>query len=68
MAVDLKWKGDELFLGATKMAEVRTRAAGIEYDYVIGPTDHVSEPYQDKEDARQDCYDHVRRLLKKAGA
>lgn len=64
----LNWKGDELFLGATKMAEVRTRAEGLEYDYVIGPKDHVSEPYQDKDDAKQDCERHVRDLLAKAGA
>jgi hypothetical protein len=66
--VTLKWKGDELCLGATKMAEVRTRADGLEYDYVLGPEDHVSEPYQDKEDCRQDCMRHVRDLLAKAGA
>jgi hypothetical protein len=66
--VALKWKGDELYLGATKMAEVRTRAEGLEYDYTIGPEDHVSEPYQDKEDAKQDCMRNVRDLLSKAGA
>lgn len=68
MAAQLKWKGDELFLGTTKMAEVRTRAEGIEYDYVLGPKDFVSEPYQSKDDARQDCWLHVCRLMKKAGA
>jgi hypothetical protein len=64
----LKWKGDELFLGATKMAHVRPMTREDGYLYVIGPDDHVSEPYQDKEDARNDCCDHVRLLLKKAGA
>ena len=64
----LRWRGDEFFLGATKMAEVRTRCEGLEYDYVLGPNDFVSEPYQRKEDARQDCERHVRDLLQKAGA
>lgn len=67
MPVDLKWKGDELFLGATKMAEVVGITARA-YRFVLGPDDHVSESYERKEDARNDCYDHVRRLLKKAGA
>jgi hypothetical protein len=66
MAAQLKWDGDKLMLGKTKMAEVRTRAEGIEYDYVIGPGDKVSEPYQDKDDARQDCFNEVLRLLRAA--
>jgi hypothetical protein len=73
MPATLKWKGDELFLGKTKMAGVRTRAEGLEYDYVLGRDDepeydHVSEPYREKEDARQDCETHVRGLLSRAGA
>jgi hypothetical protein len=68
MPATLKWKGDELFLGKTKMAEVRTRAEGLEYDYVLGPKDFVSEPYQGKNDARQDCLHRVRDMLAKAGA
>lgn len=64
--VALKWKGDELFLGATKMAEVKP-LEGHWWEYVIGPNDTTSEPYQVKEDARQDCLAHVQRLLKKAG-
>lgn len=73
--VTLKWKGDELFLGATKMAEVKGHpdedsppVTGPCYTYVIGPDDHVSEPYQSKDDAKQDCHRHVRDLLGKAGA
>ena len=65
--VTLKWKGDELFLGATKMAEVKP-LEGHWWNYVIGPNDTVSEPYQSKEDARQDCATVVRDLLAKAGA
>lgn len=68
MAAELKWNGDELFLGKTKMAEVRTRCEGYEWDYVIGPGDTVSEPYQRKADARQDCERAVREALRKAGA
>lgn len=67
MSALLRWKGDEFFIGATKMAEVRTRCEGLEYDSVLGPEDFVSEPYQDKEDARQDAEAHVRRLLRGAG-
>lgn len=74
--VTLKWKGDELFLGATKMAHVMPVAVAGKsgkYDetthrYVVGPEDHVSDPYQDKDDAKQDCERHVRDLLAKAGA
>lgn len=44
----LKWKGDQLFLGATKMAEVKKHADGV-YRYHLGPDDHVSEPYEHKE-------------------
>jgi hypothetical protein len=70
----LKWDGDELKLGATKMAEVMPvwSAPGAPqtetFKYVIGPSDFVSEPYQDKDDARQDCFNAVHALLKKAGA
>lgn len=69
MTALLRWKGDEFFLGATKMAEVRSRhpEPDVVFDYVLGPEDFVSEPYQEKEDARQDCEAHVRRLLKSAG-
>jgi hypothetical protein len=63
----LKWDGNVLQIGKTQMAEVRTRCEGLEYDYVIGPKDFVSEPYERKEDAHQDCERHIRRLLKKAG-
>lgn len=75
--VTLKWKGDELFLGATKMAEVQLRGdttgqrlgVAVElFRYVIGPNDHVSEPYQRKDDAKQDCMRHIRDMLAKAGA
>lgn len=66
--VKLNWKDDELFLGATKMAVVRTRARGDGFHYVIGPEDRISERYQEKDDARQDCERHVRDLLAKAGA
>lgn len=65
--VTLKWKGDELFLGATKMAEVKKHADGV-CRYHLGPDDTISEPYQSKEDAKQDCMRHVRDLLAKAGA
>lgn len=64
--VTLKWKGDELFLGTTKMAYLAFN--GPLTKYVIGPSDHVSEPYQSKDDAKQDCMRHVRDLLAKAGA
>jgi hypothetical protein len=69
--VELKWKGDELMLGATKMAEVMpvwSYGGASTYQYIIGPEDHISEPYQDKGDAKQDCMRHVRDLLSKAGA
>jgi hypothetical protein len=68
MPVMLKWKGDELFLGKTKMAEVRASTHGDHAVYVLGPEDKVSEPYESPEDARQDCETEVRRLLKAAGA
>ena len=74
MSALLRWKGNELRLGATKMAEViqvATRGSGaydgVTFRYVLGPEDFVSEPYQEKDDARQDCEAHVRRLLKRAG-
>lgn len=67
MAAPLKWDGDKLMLGKTQMAEVRP-LEGHWWRYVIGPGDHSSEPYQIKDDARQDCMSHVQRLLKKAGA
>jgi hypothetical protein len=67
----LQWKGDELFLGKTKMAEVRERGdarrAYPDFEYVLGPNDKVSKPYWYKEDARQDCMTEVLRLLKTAG-
>ena len=71
MAAQLKWKGDELFLGKTKMAEVRVRLGGgvsVEHFYVLGPKDFVSEPYKEKSTARQECWKHVCDLLVKAGA
>lgn len=74
MAVSLKWKGDELYLGKTKMAEVMPvwsapGAPEIEtFQYVLGPNDKVSEPYQRKQDARNDCTQVVRDMLARAGA
>lgn len=75
MAVNLKWVGDELYLGKTKMAEVKglpdedhPPVTGPRYRYVLGPSDRVSEPYQDKDDARQDCESVVRDMLARAGA
>jgi hypothetical protein len=67
MAVSLKWKGNELFLGKTKMAEVRP-LEGHWWEYVIGAEDRLSEPYQSKEDCRQDCETVVRDMLAQAGA
>jgi hypothetical protein len=75
MPVMLKWKGNELFLGKTKMAEVITvsvQGKTGKYDvetfrYVLGPEDRVSEPYERAQDARNDCTDEVARLLKNAG-
>ncbi len=64
----LKWDGDELFLGKTKMAEVRQRGEKPAlHEYVLGPEDKVSPPYERKEDARSDCMHAVMRLLKSAG-
>jgi hypothetical protein len=69
MAVSLKWKGDELYLGKTMMAHVRpSERLQRSFEYVLGPEDKVSTPYQDKDDARQDCLAVVRDLLAKAGA
>jgi hypothetical protein len=69
MAATLKWDGDELKLGATKMAEMFTsqKNGAPLYFYVLGPRDTMSEPYQSKDDARQDCFNEVQRLLRKAG-
>ncbi len=70
-AVESKWEGDELHLGKTRMArlvEEQEGEASPVFRYVIGPKDHVSEPYERKDDARQDCTSHVQRLLKKARA
>lgn len=69
MTVSLKWKGNELFLGKTKMAHIRDNAeqSGL-CEYVLGPEDRVSEPYQRKDDARQDCERVVRDMLARAGA
>lgn len=64
--VTLKWKGDELFLGDTKMAEVQLALGAPRY--IVGPSDFVSGAYETKEDAKQDCLRHVRDLLAKAGA
>ena len=71
----LKWDGDALYLGRTKMAEVASfpdedhpPMIGPYHRYMIGPDDFTSTPYQRKEDARQDCERHVRQLLKAAGA
>lgn len=70
MAAQLKWDGDRLMLGKTKMAEVRERGdvrrVYPDWEYIIGPGDKVSEPYQDKDDARQDCFNEVLRLLRAA--
>jgi hypothetical protein len=74
MAVSLKWKGDELYLGKTKMAEVMpvwsapAKPETETFQYVLGPNDKVSEPYQSKEDCRQDCETVVRDMLARAGA
>jgi hypothetical protein len=68
MAVSLKWKGDELYLGKTMMAHVRPRTLEDGYLYVLGPEDRVSDPYERKEDARQDCETVVRDMLARAGA
>lgn len=65
----LKWDGNVLRLGKTQMAEVRKvwPVENSAYEYAIGPDDHVSEPYEDPNDCRQDCERHVRRLLAKVG-
>lgn len=70
MAALLKWDGDKLMLGKTQIAMVVEEQGDADpfFRYVLGPEDFVSEPYQDKDDARQDCKNHVQRLLKKAGA
>lgn len=68
MAAKLDWKGDALFLGKTKMAALENRPTRGGWVYVLGPEDFVSEGYQEKEDARQDCTNHVRKLTTKAGA
>lgn len=79
MAAKLAWDGDKLVLehrdgftqGERVVAEVRTRCAGSEYDFVLlrgrDGINEVSEPYQNGADARQDCEAEVRRLLKSAG-
>jgi hypothetical protein len=63
----LKWDGNVLRLGKTQMAEVRAHAHGDHSVYVIGPDDFTSKPYEEPDDARQDCERHVRQMLKKAG-
>jgi hypothetical protein len=68
MAATLKWDGDELKLGATKMAEVAAvdpswQEKGVHWRHTHGPW---SETYQEKEDAMQDCFNAVHALLKKA--
>jgi hypothetical protein len=70
MAATLKWDGDELKLGTTKMAEVAAvdtqwQEKGFHWRHAHGPW---SETYQDKDDARQDCFNDVAAKLKKAGA
>jgi sarcosine oxidase delta subunit len=67
MAATLKWDGDELKLGATTMGEVWKHADGI-YRYYLGQDDTISGAYERKDDARQDCLNAVRALLKKAVA
>lgn len=66
MPVGLKWKGDELFLGKTKMADLEERPTRGGWVYVLGPEDFVSEGYERMQDARNDCTSHVQRLLDKA--
>lgn len=71
--VTLKWKGDVLYLGATKMAEVKPVHDVLgdpptAFSYVIGLCDHVSELFQSKVDAKQDAERHVRDLLAKTAA
>lgn len=71
MSIELEWRRDELFLGATKLADVRPDTEHYDaylWRYVSEPDGHVSEPYESKEDAKSDCHDHVRRLLRKAGS
>lgn len=69
MAVSLKWKGDELYLGKTKMAHVREdKRAGGGWEYVLGPNDFVSVAHERKEDAVSHCYGRVRDMLARAGA
>lgn len=67
MAAQLKWDGDRLMLGKTKMAEVVTHQDGLKR-YHLGPDDKLSSGYERKEDCRQDCETEVRDLLAKAGA
>lgn len=72
MAAKLQWAVDRLYDVSGKnpalVGQVRTRAKGLEHDYVthIGER-RVSEPYQRKDDARQDLERQVRSLLKAAG-
>jgi hypothetical protein len=68
MAAQLKWDGDKLMLGKTKMAEVSAfGVAATSYRWRHAAGDW-STFYENKEDARQDCMTAVRSLLQKAGA
>lgn len=72
MAAKLEWIADELRHAGEGhvLGTLRTRAEGIEYDWVLGSEtaySFVSEPYENKADARQDCEREVRRLIKEAG-
>jgi hypothetical protein len=68
MAATLKWDGDELKLGTTKMAEVAAFGMGKDSFRWRHAAGDWSEFYRDRDDARQDCENAVRALLKKAGA
>jgi hypothetical protein len=74
MAAKLEWDGRVLDLhlwdgvGVSRVGLVRSLGDGCGHEYVtnVGKR-RVSEAYQQEEDARQECFNEVRRLLKEAG-
>ena len=67
--VMLRWKGNDLLLGAFVLGHVMTVGGTSEFfvDDAIEEVAKEGDPYESEEDCRRDCETEVRRLLKEAG-
>jgi hypothetical protein len=72
MALKVEWKNRTAFSGTIvfagfALADVHRDAAGLVHYQIHDSDVHSGGPYEDPEDAFQDCESEVRRLLKEAG-